>query len=153
MVGERAQLFSLELLHFTLDPYLIMLNVKQGNIKYNFCSLWYDSTRDWTPISQAIGKHANHYVNGLAEIYSAWKNINTLMGVHLWYNFKQSSYVHHLWQHIFGISYRWLKNINISMEVYLLEKQNWYYRDHLGKIPLIYWQGWKTGRDLKIIST
>ncbi len=24
------------LLHFTLDPYLIMLNVKQGGIKYHF---------------------------------------------------------------------------------------------------------------------
>ena len=27
------------LLHFTLDPYLIMLNVKQGDIKYHFLSL------------------------------------------------------------------------------------------------------------------
>ena len=32
------------LLHFTLDPYLIMLSVKQGSIKYHFLSLWYDST-------------------------------------------------------------------------------------------------------------
>ena len=32
------------LLHFTLDPYLIMLSVKQGGIKYHFLSLWYDST-------------------------------------------------------------------------------------------------------------
>ena len=30
--------------HFTLDPYLIMLSVKQGSIKYHFLSLWYDST-------------------------------------------------------------------------------------------------------------
>ncbi len=28
-------------LHFTLDPYLIMLSVKQGGIKYHFLSLWY----------------------------------------------------------------------------------------------------------------
>ena len=34
------------LLHFTLDSYLIMLSVKQGNIKYHFLSLWYDSTCD-----------------------------------------------------------------------------------------------------------
>ena len=27
------------LLHFTLDPYLIMLSVKQGDIKYHFLSL------------------------------------------------------------------------------------------------------------------
>ena len=28
----------------TLDPYLIMLSVKQGGFKYHFLSLWYDST-------------------------------------------------------------------------------------------------------------
>ena len=32
------------LLHFTLDPYLIMQRFKQGSIKYHFSSLWYDST-------------------------------------------------------------------------------------------------------------
>ena len=37
------------LLHFTLDPYLIMLSVKQDNIKYNFLGLWYDSIWNWTP--------------------------------------------------------------------------------------------------------
>ena len=31
---------------FTLDPYFIMLSVKQGGIKYHFLSLWYDSTWD-----------------------------------------------------------------------------------------------------------
>ena len=30
----------------TFDPYLIMLCVKQGGMKYNFLSFWYDSTRD-----------------------------------------------------------------------------------------------------------
>ena len=34
------------LLYFTLDPYLIMLSVKQEGIKYHFLSLWYDSTLD-----------------------------------------------------------------------------------------------------------
>ena len=29
------------LLYFTLEPYLIMLSVKQGGIKYHFLSLWY----------------------------------------------------------------------------------------------------------------
>ena len=47
------------LLYFTLDPYLIMLSVKQGGIKYHFLSLWYDSTWDWTQVSQAIGEHSN----------------------------------------------------------------------------------------------
>ena len=32
-----------------------MLSVKQGGIKNHFFSLWYDSTWDWTPISQTIG--------------------------------------------------------------------------------------------------
>ena len=34
------------LLHFTLDPYLTMRNVKQGSIKYHLLYLWYDSTWD-----------------------------------------------------------------------------------------------------------
>ena len=33
-----------------------MLSVKQGSIKYHFLSLWYDSTRDWTQVSLAIGE-------------------------------------------------------------------------------------------------
>ena len=44
------------LLYFNLDPYLIMLSVKQGGIKYHFLSLWYDSTWDWTQVSRAIGE-------------------------------------------------------------------------------------------------
>ena len=44
-VGEGATPFP-RLLHFTLDPYLIMLSVKQGGIKHHFLSLRYDSTRD-----------------------------------------------------------------------------------------------------------
>ena len=43
--GEGATPSS-GLLHFTLDPYLIMLSVKQGGIKYCFLSLWYDLTWD-----------------------------------------------------------------------------------------------------------
>ena len=57
-VGEGATPFP-GLLHFTLDLYLIMLSVKQGGIKYHFLSLWYDSTWDWTQVSQAIGEHSN----------------------------------------------------------------------------------------------
>ena len=48
-VGEGATPFP-GLLHFTLDPYLIMLSV---------LSLWYDSTWDWTQVSRAIGEHSN----------------------------------------------------------------------------------------------
>ena len=35
-----------------------MLSVKQGDIKYYFSSFWYDSTRDWTLVSQAIDEHS-----------------------------------------------------------------------------------------------
>ena len=50
----------------TLDPYLIMLSVKQGSIKYYFLNLWYDSTWDCTPVSQTIGEH--YFANG-RDIY------------------------------------------------------------------------------------
>ena len=45
VVGEGATPFP-GLLHFTLDPYLKMLSVKQDGIKYHFLNLWYDSTKD-----------------------------------------------------------------------------------------------------------
>ena len=53
----------------TLDPYFIMLSVKQEDIKYHFLSLWYDSTWDWNPVSRTIGKHYTHYANGPIYIY------------------------------------------------------------------------------------
>ena len=43
-----------------LDPYLLMLSVKQGGIKYYFFSLWYDSTWDWKSVSWAISEHSTH---------------------------------------------------------------------------------------------
>ena len=52
----------------TLDPYLIILNVKQGGIKKYFLSLWYDSTGDWTRASQSIGEYSKHYANGLVIV-------------------------------------------------------------------------------------
>ena len=52
------------LLHFTLDPYIIILCVKQGGIKYHFWSFWYDLTWDWTWVSQAVDEHSIHEANG-----------------------------------------------------------------------------------------
>ena len=57
------------LLYFTLDPYLIMLSVKQGGIKYHFLSLWYDSTWDWTQVSRAISEHCQVHSNLWIYIY------------------------------------------------------------------------------------
>ena len=61
--GERNSF--LWIAPFTVDPYLIMLRVKQGDIKYYFLSLWNDTTRDWVVVSRTIGEHFNHYANGL----------------------------------------------------------------------------------------
>ena len=33
-----------------------MLSVKQGDIKYHFLFLWYDSTWEWTEVSRATGE-------------------------------------------------------------------------------------------------
>ena len=46
-VGEGSTPFP-GLLHFTLDPNVIMLSVKQSGIKYHFLSFFYGSTWDWT---------------------------------------------------------------------------------------------------------
>ena len=61
-VGEDATPFP-GLIHFTLDPYLIMLTVKQGGIKYLLYSLWYDSAWDWTQVFRAIAEHSNRLAN------------------------------------------------------------------------------------------
>ena len=59
---------------FTLDPYLVMLSVKQEGIKYHFLSLWYDSTWDWTPVSWAIAKYSNHHANWQVMIFTVCQN-------------------------------------------------------------------------------
>ena len=48
------------LLHFTHDPYLIMLSVKQGGIKYHFLKslVWLDLGLN--PGLPAIGEHSTH---------------------------------------------------------------------------------------------
>ena len=53
----------------SVNPYLIMLSVKQGSVKYHFLSLWYDLTRDWTPVSWTIGEHYTHFANIYIYIY------------------------------------------------------------------------------------
>ena len=66
--GDPKAPFSIaRLLHFTLDFYLIMPSVEQGSIEYHFLSLWYDSTCDWTQVSQAIGEYSNQYANVRSE--------------------------------------------------------------------------------------
>ena len=47
-----------------------MLSVKQGDIKYHFLSLWYDSTWDWTQFSRVISEHFDHYTNGTGDLGS-----------------------------------------------------------------------------------
>ncbi len=48
-VGEGVDTLLPGLPYFNLDPYLIMVSVKQSGIKYHFLSLWYDSTWELNP--------------------------------------------------------------------------------------------------------
>ena len=43
----------------------------QGGIKYQFLSLWYDSTWDWTQVFWAIGEHSNRKVYELNELFQS----------------------------------------------------------------------------------
>ena len=67
-----------ELLHFTLDSYLIMQSVQQGSIKYHFLSLWYYSTWYWTQVPRPVGEHSNHYANvsGSYQKGSLWVTLD-----------------------------------------------------------------------------
>ena len=58
-VGEGATPF-LRLFHFTLDPNLFMLGVKQGSIMYHFWVFGMTRPGDWTPVSRTIGEHSTH---------------------------------------------------------------------------------------------
>ena len=51
------------LLCFTLDMYLMMLNVEQGSINYHFFILWYNSTWNWTLVCWAMGEHSTRKAN------------------------------------------------------------------------------------------
>ena len=73
-VGEGTTLFF-GFLHFTLDPYLILLSVKEGGIKYHFLSLFY---WDWTLVSRAINEHSTHLFNGLVKHYTQ------SISLHMW---------------------------------------------------------------------
>ena len=50
----------LELYHFLLDPYYIIMTVKQSGIKYPVLSLWNDSTWDLAPIARTIRERSTH---------------------------------------------------------------------------------------------
>ena len=47
------------------------------------------------------------------------KNVNTIMGATLWYNFKQCLHGHHPCQYILGIFQWWFKKKKISIGVYI----------------------------------
>ena len=61
-----------------------MLSIKQGGIKYNFLSLWYDSTRDLTQISRTTGELSNHYTNRSLAYCKTWFNYETAQAWLLW---------------------------------------------------------------------
>ena len=39
-----------------------------------FLCLWYDSTRNWTPVSRTIGKHSTHF-----PLFAAFSDVNQLL--------------------------------------------------------------------------
>ena len=90
-VGGGATPFS-GLLHFTLDTYLIMLSVKQGDIKYHFLSLWYDSTWDWNPMSRNASPdsrniliiHGDIFSNHISVLYFCVNIIGIQWYIHLY---------------------------------------------------------------------
>ena len=46
-----------------------MMSIKQGSIKYYFLSLWYDSTKDGTPVFRTIATHTHtHYAQTHKEV-------------------------------------------------------------------------------------
>ena len=47
-----------------------MPSVKQGRNKYHFLSLLYDSTWDWTQVSQTIGEHSTRLANGPIKLFN-----------------------------------------------------------------------------------
>ena len=66
------------------DPYLKMLNIKQWGIKYNFLSLWYGLTWDWTPVFWVIGEHSNT-MPIYTYIYKKYMYITNTCVYILWY--------------------------------------------------------------------
>ena len=75
-VEEGATPF-LWLLHFTLDPYLIMLSVKQGGIKYHFWIFGMNRPVIESLMFRATGEHSTHkgmkYIETEAYIWFKFK--------------------------------------------------------------------------------
>ena len=63
-----------------------MLSAKQGDIKYHFLSLWYDSTWDWIPVSRAIGEHSTQLTK-CKVIYRVFFIINSTFFDNLYLNY------------------------------------------------------------------
>ena len=61
-VGEGATPFP-GLVHFTLDPYIIMLSIKQGGIKYHFWVFGMTRPGIENPVFRTIGVHSTHLAN------------------------------------------------------------------------------------------
>ena len=60
LTGRRGCYSFPVLLHFTLDLYLINLCVKQGGMKNDLWSLWYDSIWAGTPVTWTNGEQSTH---------------------------------------------------------------------------------------------
>ena len=90
------------------------------------------------------------YNRNPGKIQGDWKNMLTPLWKLLYDIISVSTYSSSLQTYSWNCSQGILKKVNIPMGVSLLEKQNWYYRDHLGKIPMMCWQGWWICINLKV---
>ena len=124
------------LFHFTLDPYLIMLSVKQGSIKYNFWSLWYDATWDWNPVSRTIGEHSTIwgsvaldysrqldflYLSIYIYIYNAIRRKTQTWLNHYKFISAKNIIILIIWLHTFNLR---LKNSKYGLQsIYMFEKK------------------------------
>ena len=111
-VREGATLFP-GLLHFTLDPYLIILSVKQGHIKYHF---WVFGMT-WSGIEpQSPGPLANT----LPRRPMGWyKPINKWMYVGFYVCLHTNS-------HTYKFSFYQLKNMSALSEGFSVVYSKWY---------------------------
>ena len=134
-VGEGATPFP-GLLHFNPVLYLIMLSIKHGGIKYNYLSLWYDSTWDWNLVPWTMANsllirpthththtHTHIYIYGYFYTYSyGYIYVYIIHGYIYIYIYIYSygyTYIFYLWVYIYeGICF------DISIKKLVIDQTN-----------------------------
>ena len=102
----------------TLNPYFIMLSVKQGGIKYHFLSLWYDSTWDWTWFPGPLANTTSYI----------WCNlhIKKIIIILYWWSFKLAKFGSNKYKNKISIEIRFV-HFFFGIILYLIEILNFIY--------------------------